>query len=187
VKLVLQVQDANKEQIPENMRYKGMGDAIKRLSREEGVLSLWCVVERVGAWVGRQGGAGLDHGDDRGSRVPVFRVQPRHDAGDVACDWPLPRPPSSPPTQHLTPPRCRRGNWANVLRYFPTQALNFSFKDTFKRCVLGGEHSGAVHTARQCRALWRNARGDSPKPCWSRSPALALHRPAFAPVLQLVH
>jgi len=25
-----------------------------------------------------------------------------------------------------------RGNWANVLRYFPTQALNFAFKDTFK-------------------------------------------------------
>ena len=26
-----------------------------------------------------------------------------------------------------------RGNWANVLRYFPTQALNFAFKDTFKK------------------------------------------------------
>jgi len=26
-----------------------------------------------------------------------------------------------------------RGNWANVLRYFPTQALNFAFKDTIKR------------------------------------------------------
>jgi len=26
-----------------------------------------------------------------------------------------------------------RGNWANVLRYFPTQALNFAFKDYFKR------------------------------------------------------
>lgn len=25
-----------------------------------------------------------------------------------------------------------RGNWANVLRYFPTQALNFAFKDHFK-------------------------------------------------------
>lgn len=25
-----------------------------------------------------------------------------------------------------------RGNWANVLRYFPTQALNFAFKDYFK-------------------------------------------------------
>jgi len=24
-----------------------------------------------------------------------------------------------------------RGNWANVVRYFPTQALNFSFKDLF--------------------------------------------------------
>ena len=26
-----------------------------------------------------------------------------------------------------------RGNTANVLRYFPTQALNFAFKDQFKR------------------------------------------------------
>lgn len=26
-----------------------------------------------------------------------------------------------------------RGNWANVLRYFPTQALNFAFRDQFKR------------------------------------------------------
>jgi solute carrier family 25 (adenine nucleotide translocator) protein 4/5/6/31 len=26
-----------------------------------------------------------------------------------------------------------RGNLANVIRYFPTQALNFAFKDTFKR------------------------------------------------------
>jgi len=25
-----------------------------------------------------------------------------------------------------------RGNWANVIRYFPTQALNFGFRDTFK-------------------------------------------------------
>lgn len=26
-----------------------------------------------------------------------------------------------------------RGNMANVIRYFPTQALNFAFKDYFKR------------------------------------------------------
>jgi len=26
-----------------------------------------------------------------------------------------------------------RGNGANILRYFPTQALNFAFKDEFKR------------------------------------------------------
>lgn len=26
-----------------------------------------------------------------------------------------------------------RGNGTNVLRYFPTQALNFAFKDTFKQ------------------------------------------------------
>ena len=31
-----------------------------------------------------------------------------------------------------------RGNLANVLRYFPTQALNFAFKDTYKKIVLSG-------------------------------------------------
>ena len=31
-----------------------------------------------------------------------------------------------------------RGNLANVIRYFPTQALNFSFKDKYKQIFLGG-------------------------------------------------
>ncbi|XP_014467857.1 PREDICTED: ADP,ATP carrier protein-like [Dinoponera quadriceps] len=31
-----------------------------------------------------------------------------------------------------------RGNLANVIRYFPTQALNFAFKDKFKTVFLGG-------------------------------------------------
>jgi len=31
-----------------------------------------------------------------------------------------------------------RGNLANVIRYFPTQALNFAFKDTYKLWFLGG-------------------------------------------------
>ncbi|ERL93308.1 hypothetical protein D910_10602, partial [Dendroctonus ponderosae] len=31
-----------------------------------------------------------------------------------------------------------RGNWANVIRYFPTQALNFAFKDTYKKVFLDG-------------------------------------------------
>jgi len=31
-----------------------------------------------------------------------------------------------------------RGNLANVIRYFPTQALNFAFKDTYKRLFLDG-------------------------------------------------
>ncbi|KAM4874851.1 ADP/ATP translocase 2-like [Thomomys bottae] len=30
------------------------------------------------------------------------------------------------------------GNLANVIRYFPTQALNFSFKDKYKQIFLGG-------------------------------------------------
>jgi len=31
-----------------------------------------------------------------------------------------------------------RGNFANVIRYFPTQALNFAFKDTYKRWFIEG-------------------------------------------------
>ncbi|KAH1187268.1 hypothetical protein KIL84_020017 [Mauremys mutica] len=31
-----------------------------------------------------------------------------------------------------------RGNFANVIRYFPTQALNFAFKDKYKQVFLGG-------------------------------------------------
>jgi len=31
-----------------------------------------------------------------------------------------------------------RGNLANVIRYFPTQALNFAFKDVYKQTFLGG-------------------------------------------------
>lgn len=31
-----------------------------------------------------------------------------------------------------------RGNLANVIRYFPTQALNFAFKDRFKKIFLDG-------------------------------------------------
>lgn len=31
-----------------------------------------------------------------------------------------------------------RGNWANVLRYFPTQAINFSVKDAINRNLLRG-------------------------------------------------
>jgi len=49
-----------------------------------------------------------------------------------------------------------RGNWANVLRYFPTQALNFAFKDYYKKyleqprsagflmCLLGNMASGGA-------------------------------------------
>ncbi len=31
-----------------------------------------------------------------------------------------------------------RGNLANVIRYFPTQALNFAFKDTYKKLFVEG-------------------------------------------------
>ena len=71
VKLLLQVQDANKDIAPE-ARYKGIGDAFRRIPAEQGFASLW------------------------------------------------------------------RGNMANVIRYFPTQALNFAFKDTYKKVFLDG-------------------------------------------------
>jgi len=29
-----------------------------------------------------------------------------------------------------------RGNWANVVRYFPTQAFNFAFKDAYQKKYL---------------------------------------------------
>lgn len=66
VKLLLQVQDSNKNIAPEN-RYKGIGDCFARVQAEQGFASFW------------------------------------------------------------------RGNLANVIRYFPTQALNFSTKDFYKR------------------------------------------------------
>lgn len=65
VKLLLQNQDAS-AQITADKRYKGIVDCFVRVSKEQGITSLW------------------------------------------------------------------RGNLANVIRYFPTQALNFAFKDTFK-------------------------------------------------------
>ena len=41
VKLVLQVQQVNLEQIPLEKRYKGIGDAFVRIPQEQGILSLW--------------------------------------------------------------------------------------------------------------------------------------------------
>ena len=68
VKLLLQVQDANKNIAPEN-RYNGIGDCFSRVYREQGLASFW------------------------------------------------------------------RGNLANVVRYFPTQALNFACKDFYKKTL----------------------------------------------------
>lgn len=68
VKLIIQTQDSNPKIISgEVPRYTGVLNTLTRVSREQGVYSLW------------------------------------------------------------------RGNLANIIRYFPTQAFNFAFKDTFKR------------------------------------------------------
>ena len=66
VKLLLQVQHAS-TQIAKEDQYKGIGDAFRRIPKEQGFSSFW------------------------------------------------------------------RGNAANVIRYFPTQALNFAFKDKYKQ------------------------------------------------------
>lgn len=71
VKLLLQVQDSNKN-ITEEQKYKGIGDAFRRIPAEQGMSAFW------------------------------------------------------------------RGNTANIIRYFPTQALNFAFKDTYKKWFLSG-------------------------------------------------
>ena len=68
VKLLLQVQDANKNIAVEN-RYNGIGDCFSRVIKEQGFGALW------------------------------------------------------------------RGNLANVVRYFPTQALNFACKDFYKKTL----------------------------------------------------
>lgn len=68
VKLILQTQDSIPDIASGKVaRYSGIGNCFARVSKEQGVVSLW------------------------------------------------------------------RGNLANVVRYFPTQAFNFAFKDTFKR------------------------------------------------------
>jgi solute carrier family 25 (adenine nucleotide translocator) protein 4/5/6/31 len=71
VKLLLQVQGAS-TQIAKDKQYKGIVDCFTRVSKEQGVMSLW------------------------------------------------------------------RGNTANVIRYFPTQALNFAFKDIYKKIFMDG-------------------------------------------------
>ena len=68
VKLLLQTQDANFQL--EGKKYKGFGDCMIRVFREEGFLSYW------------------------------------------------------------------RGNWANVVRYFPTTGLNFGFKDLYRSKIV---------------------------------------------------
>ena len=46
-----------------------------------------------------------------------------------------------------------RGNWANVLRYFPTQAINFATKDALYRLFLVGVDSKRDRTQYFLRSL----------------------------------
>jgi solute carrier family 25 (adenine nucleotide translocator) protein 4/5/6/31 len=69
--LLLQTQYSNPN-IPESEKYNGIMDAFRRVTKEQGALSLW------------------------------------------------------------------RGNLGNIYRYFPTQALNFAFKDSYQKLFLGG-------------------------------------------------
>jgi len=68
IKLILQLQHVS-TQITEDQRYKGIWDVVRRVPKEQGVMSFW------------------------------------------------------------------RGNLANVIRYFPTQALNFAVKDKYKQIL----------------------------------------------------
>jgi solute carrier family 25 (adenine nucleotide translocator) protein 4/5/6/31 len=72
VKMILQTQDSNKEQISEDKRYKGIMDVFRRVPQEQGISAFW------------------------------------------------------------------RSNLTNIGRYFPTQALNFAFKDRYKQMMLDG-------------------------------------------------
>lgn len=60
-----------------------------------------------------------------------------------------------------------RGNTANVIRYFPTQALNFAFRDTYKsmfaykkerdgyaKWMMGNLASGGVRETRRYDCWW---------------------------------
>ena len=65
-----------------------------------------------------------------------------------------------------------RGNTANVIRYFPTQALNFAFRDTYKsmfafkkerdgyaKWMAGNLASGGVSTTSSCPTRQANRKG----------------------------
>lgn len=75
-----------------------------------------------------------------------------------------------------------RGNTANVIRYFPTQALNFAFRDTYKsmfafkkerdgylKWMMGNLASGGVSTRYEAKFPTANFPG-----CWRYIPSLRL-------------
>ncbi|XP_049500828.1 ADP/ATP translocase 3, partial [Panthera uncia] len=101
-------------------------------------------VERLlppGAGVGaarRRSGARLSWGPVASARPPVLQVQ--HASKQIAADKQykgivdcIVRIPKEQGVLSFW-----RGNLANVIRYFPTQALNFAFKDKYKQIFLGG-------------------------------------------------
>ncbi|KAG0427643.1 hypothetical protein HPB47_025298 [Ixodes persulcatus] len=57
-----------------------------------------------------------------------------------------------------------RGNLANVIRYFPTQALNFAFKDKYKQVFLGGVDKKDPVLALLRRATWPPEAPQEPPP-----------------------
>lgn len=75
-----------------------------------------------------------------------------------------------------------RGNTANVIRYFPTQALNFAFRDTYKsmfaykkerdgyaKWMMGNLASGGVSASNHCENVRLTSTGR-----WSHFPALCI-------------
>lgn len=78
-----------------------------------------------------------------------------------------------------------RGNTANVIRYFPTQALNFAFRDKFKamfgykkdkdgyaKWMAGNLASGGVSTSDISTTPWTVS--NTSTGCWCHFPALRL-------------
>ena len=78
-----------------------------------------------------------------------------------------------------------RGNTANVIRYFPTQALNFAFRDTYKamfaykkerdgyaKWMMGNLASGGVRLHHNF--LYNTDRVNSPSGCWCYFIALCI-------------
>jgi solute carrier family 25 (adenine nucleotide translocator) protein 4/5/6/31 len=129
VKLLIQTQDANPKIISgEVARYTGIINCFTRVASEQGFSAFWCARLAVGArhnlptTIPRR----TKHNSSLASTSSASRA-----LGCIAARWvwgrallPLMPAPSSPPV--------RRGNTVNVIRYFPTQAFNFAFKDSIK-------------------------------------------------------
>ncbi|EMP36374.1 ADP/ATP translocase 4 [Chelonia mydas] len=130
VKLLLQVQ-ASSKQIRADQQYKGMIDCFVRIPKEQGMdpqqplPPASCASPRSGGCekytpLNEKIFNDKEHRSRQrfgcGSCCPIDELPPF--IGGFLSFW--------------------RGNLANVIRYFPTQALNFAFKDKYKQIFISG-------------------------------------------------